>query len=110
MKDGCAVVFNERWKKERTNVSLYPGSNVRGNGLPLILAALLWMPLFPNGYTPVSCPGRIRQTAVIVTLTESSSDLTKSSEGVVQSPHSVTFTTLNAVKFIHTDILPFRKL
>lgn len=43
MKDGCAVVFNEKRKKRRKTFPFGRASNVRGNGLPLIADAPLWM-------------------------------------------------------------------
>lgn len=47
----CCVQW-EAEKKEKCFLLL--GSNVRGNGLPLIVDELLWMSLFLNGYTLVS--------------------------------------------------------
>lgn len=42
MKDGFAVCTMRGGK----NISLWPGPNVKGNGLPLIADALLWMSCF----------------------------------------------------------------
>lgn len=48
MKDGCAVVHNEKRKEgegeeRKNNVSFWLGFNVKGNGLPLMADLPLWI-------------------------------------------------------------------